>query len=270
MPPDLVTGLPGLVAPDSTPPDESLAPPVSNGLVSGLPIRQIASVSPVGLLPPPADVVKRYESAGNYNVGYGGVDLSDAPKNEYGFPIWEGKEGPAGISHAAGAYQFEPDTWNRYAKQLGIKDFSPESQDRVFNLAYQTEGLGPWAPYNPRIRQALAGTPYAAELYRNQLASAGTGAPQPQMGGALAVEPLPNAIFRPIAVNAADAGTAPALEVNLGAGGGQAPGMPAGFQAMMALRVLSAMMAKTHQFTPVDYDPWKVAAVGRMGKGGQG
>lgn len=45
------------------------------------------------------------------------------------FPAWAGKIFPTGISHAAGRYQFEPATWKGQAAKLGLKDFSPASQD---------------------------------------------------------------------------------------------------------------------------------------------
>ena len=38
-------------------------------------------------------------------------------------------DGKKNTSTAAGAYQFMPKTWNGIAKQLGLKDFSPRSQD---------------------------------------------------------------------------------------------------------------------------------------------
>ncbi len=38
-----------------------------------------------------------------YRALYGG--------GHFGFPQWEGRAGPAGISHAAGKYQFQPRTW---------------------------------------------------------------------------------------------------------------------------------------------------------------
>ena len=88
--------------------------------------------------------------SGNYNIGYGGTDLSSAPLDEYGFPIWAGKMGPAGMSHAAGAYQFQPATWRAYAGPLGIKDFSPASQDAVYKAAHAAEGDRPWAASAPR------------------------------------------------------------------------------------------------------------------------
>jgi hypothetical protein len=99
-------------------------------------------------------LLQHYEGGDSYNLGWGKTDLSNAPLNQFGFPIWDGKPGPQGISHAAGAYQFEPGTWETYAKPLGITDFSKESQDKVFDAAYAAEGGKPWLPYNPQLRAA--------------------------------------------------------------------------------------------------------------------
>lgn len=85
----------------------------------------------------------RRESGGRPYIGTGEFDLSQAPLNQYGFPIWEGHAG----SHAAGLYGFQPGTWAKYAAPLGIKDFSPASQDAVFRAAYMAEGEKPWRPY---------------------------------------------------------------------------------------------------------------------------
>lgn len=49
-------------------------------------------------------------------LGTGFVDLSDAPRNEYGFPIWSG----TGNSRAAGFFQFQPGTWEQYAEQYDL------------------------------------------------------------------------------------------------------------------------------------------------------
>ncbi len=67
------------------------------------------------------------ESGGNYNALYGGGSFSGFGQ----FPQWGGKMGPQGMSHAAGAYQFQPGTWADAQKALGLKDFSPASQDRA-------------------------------------------------------------------------------------------------------------------------------------------
>ena len=65
------------------------------------------------------------ESAGDYTVLVGGGHFTGFDH----FPIWSGKVFSTGISHAAGKYQFQPGTWARCAGALGLKDFSPASQD---------------------------------------------------------------------------------------------------------------------------------------------
>ncbi len=147
--------------------DNGLIDPLdpSQGLLRPLAIGGAIPASPNTLVAPTTvpsaegfgALVRRYESGGNYNIGFGGANLADAPRNQYGFPIWEGRQGPAGISHAAGAYQFEPTLWNEYAARLGIKDFSPESQDAVFRAVYADKGGSPWLPYNRALRVAYYG-----------------------------------------------------------------------------------------------------------------
>jgi muramidase (phage lysozyme) len=55
-------------------------------------------------------------------------------------------------SAAAGAYQFMPDTWSRVSKQLGLKDFSPASQDRAARQLALEKGVNidtdPLTPQN--------------------------------------------------------------------------------------------------------------------------
>ncbi len=99
----------------------------------------------------PAAAIKRYESGGNYTVGYGGADLSAAPLSTDGFPQWAGKDN----SHAAGAYQFEPGTWAIYADRLGITDFSPKSQDAVFAACFAVRRFSDWLPYNTKLAAAV-------------------------------------------------------------------------------------------------------------------
>ena len=74
------------------------------------------------------DALSVGESGGDYSILYGGSHFHDFSH----FPQWEGKDN----SHAAGRYQFEPETWREQAEKLGLKDFSPASQDiAAWNLA---------------------------------------------------------------------------------------------------------------------------------------
>ena len=79
------------------------------------------------------------ESGGNYAVGWGGTDLSGATRDQYGFPQWAGRPGPEGISHAAGAYQFQPGTWKDVASKYGLDFSKPGDQDAgAWYLAQET------------------------------------------------------------------------------------------------------------------------------------
>src|SRR6185312_6169819 len=75
-----------------------------------------------GLNPDLAPIIHR-ESGGKPFVGYTPpgqplVDLSNAPKDDTGFPIWGGNIDPkTGLrSRAAGIGQFQPGTWRPIAK----------------------------------------------------------------------------------------------------------------------------------------------------------
>jgi len=124
---------------------------VKSGDRSQLPV-ELASVR----APRSKEDIVRSESGGNPNVGYGGVDLSNKPRDQYGFPIWEGRMGPAGISHASGKYQFQPGTWREGAAALGINDFSEASQDKVYEWTRAKYGDAPWRASEGRPGVQLA------------------------------------------------------------------------------------------------------------------
>ena len=64
------------------------------------------------------------ESGGAYDVKNGGSTFSDFSKFPQGI-------GPGGTSTASGRYQFTASTWADVSGQLGLKDFSPASQDKA-------------------------------------------------------------------------------------------------------------------------------------------
>lgn len=69
------------------------------------------------------------ESAGKYNVIYGGKTVDDLTKHpDVPVPITEGPNAGK-MSTAAGKYQFIKSTWDEASKATGVSDFSPESQD---------------------------------------------------------------------------------------------------------------------------------------------
>jgi lysozyme len=62
-------------------------------------------------------------------VGYPYIDLADEKLNDH--PRKRVKLGNGVTSSAAGAYQFQPATWDSLAAQLGLSGFYPGNQDRA-------------------------------------------------------------------------------------------------------------------------------------------
>lgn len=95
-------------------------------------------------------VLRLGESSNNYKALYGGgnfASYSDHPAINQGF---EGSNN----SHAAGAYQFQPQTWREAKEALSLPDFSPDSQDRAAVFLLRRRGA---------YRAVLAGDVDAAQ-----------------------------------------------------------------------------------------------------------
>lgn len=109
------------------------------------------------------------ESGGDYHKNYGGAhvdDLSQHPNIRVPIP---GK--PGLVSSAFGAYQMLKPTWDTLARDMGLKDISPDNQDRAaWELAKRT--------YGPNLQQDLAGgNPATLARIAHSLHSQWTSAP---------------------------------------------------------------------------------------------
>jgi muramidase (phage lysozyme) len=86
-------------------------------------------------LPPEArallDTIAGPESAGAYNVRWGGIGKPDATFNDFSKHPNIPEPGPAGPSTAAGRYQITNETWREFAPGVGVTDFQPGNQDIV-------------------------------------------------------------------------------------------------------------------------------------------
>jgi muramidase (phage lysozyme) len=69
--------------------------------------------------------IRLEQSNGAYNILFGGGHFAGWTN----FPQWAGKVVNGQPTHAAGAYQFEPATWQGIVAGTGVPDFTPKSQD---------------------------------------------------------------------------------------------------------------------------------------------
>jgi len=83
------------------------------------------------------------ESAGDWNVIYGGSRFNDYSKHPAKFVTITSGPNKGKKSSAAGKYQITKTTYDRVAPKLGITDFSPESQQQIaLYLAREKYGSG--------------------------------------------------------------------------------------------------------------------------------
>ena len=123
-----------------------------------------------------------------YRAGFGGsqiASLADHPRVTREFRQTDGK---VNRTSAAGAYQFLASTWDGLAKQLGLKDFSPRSQDLgAMELIRQAGALGDVlegrfdraVAKTGRIWASLPSSPYAQPRKSAAFVASALGAPFP-------------------------------------------------------------------------------------------
>lgn len=79
-----------------------------------------------------SEVIRQCEGAA-YNVLFGGARITDFSKHPNKcVPFRNPKTGKNDCSTAAGKYQYLYSTWRQLAAEVGVHDFTEESQDVVF------------------------------------------------------------------------------------------------------------------------------------------
>lgn len=88
------------------------------------------------------DIIAASENA-DYNTTFGGGTFDDFSRHPNIQRKFKQKDGKTSSSGAAGRYQFLKGTWNDLQEKLGLKDFSPRSQDiGALALLDQARGSG--------------------------------------------------------------------------------------------------------------------------------
>lgn len=91
----------------------------------------------------------------DYNIGWGKriiPNLAWHPYNQRQFRINDPVTGRPSTTSVAGKYQFQRGTWDEAAKALGLKDFSPASQDLAAVWLLDNRGKG-----NGQLQNVLQG-----------------------------------------------------------------------------------------------------------------
>lgn len=183
--------------------------------------------------------IRERESSNRYNILHGTGYKEEGTVGDLSkFPQWQGFQGPAGVSHAAGAYGFQPGTYADMVKLTGRSDFTPEAQD--INALALLRKYGPYATQS-----------WAASM--GQRMQPGGKARLPGLPVESSISNLPEG-FRPIsqppstATETSGIPTPPMEEVPL-------PEAKPGLASLLGVLGMSLAGAK---FIPVDYDPYKV------------
>ena len=230
----------------------------------------IAAPSPPALLPPTlgmgtapvgdAEAAKRAVlakiasgEAHRYTEVYNGpdfADYSDHPRQRH--VITEGPH-KGETSDASGLYQFLSSTWDQQARKLGLKDFSPASQDvAAWDLAATT--------YKQTTGRDLLADAQAGKVDYSKLAGQWPSLPGRGEGGggegavaARAARARAGGAAAPQGV----AGAAPATIFNPDGTVVSAANPAELIAGQMKLTLLRNMFQK-HDIHQVEYDPWKV------------
>lgn len=184
-----------------------------------------------------AQILARISSgeAERYNELYGGGSFdSYAQHPDVAIPLGNGTH-----TTAAGRYQFLSSTWADEAKRLGLSDFSPASQDAAaWDLADRT--------YRQQTGRSILDDQANGTVDWHALSGQWTslrGKGVPSTGGE------PSAVDGPGAL-----ANAPSLQSADGVGSDERTGT----DQMKNLALLQSLSPHL-TFTPVDYDPFKVA-----------